>query len=170
MAETILSKLLKWPPKNRGYFFGVENSSHQLNYQSCLWIEPPTQEYCSHNYLGASTSTSLLDNYRVESKAFRLIDDQALTSNLDSLALQRKVVSPSLFDIVPPRMKPPQATRQATSLLEQSFALSNSRIGRFGDYFFLSVSWIWIYLPSTVFRNYHNLSLFKKQVCHHLTG
>ena len=140
----------------------------------------PSLEYCSHIW-GASSYTSLLD--RVESKAFRLINDPTLTSTLDSLTLRRKVASLSLFyryyhgrcsrelaECVPPPLGRPRGTRQATSSHEWSVALSNPHIGRFGDCFFPTVSRLWNSLPSSVFPNCYNLSLFKKQVCRHLRG
>ena len=54
----------------------------------------PCLEYCSHVW-GGSSSACILD--RVESKAFRLINNKDLTDPLDPLPLRRKVASLSLF-------------------------------------------------------------------------
>ena len=172
-------QIAKSASKKLGVLFRCKNffTSAQL-LQLYTGLIRPRLEYCSHIW-GASSSTSLLD--RVESKAFCLIDYPDLTLNLDSLALRRKVASLSLFyryyhgrcsselaACVPPPLGRPRATRQANTSHERSVALTNPRIGRYGDCFFPSVSRLWNSLPSTVFPDVYNLSLFKKQVCHHL--
>ena len=138
----------------------------------------PCLEYCSHIW-GSSPYTSLLD--RVESKTIRLIGDPSLTSTLDSLSLRRKVASLSLFycyylghcseelaACIPPPMARPRSTRQASFAHNYCVKLSNARINRFSDGFFLSTSHLWNSLPSSVFLASFNLPSFKRQVCHHL--
>ena len=90
----------------------------------------------------------LLD--RIESKAICLIGDPCLTSTLDPLSLRRKVASVSLFyryyfghcsdelaACIPPPMARPRSTRQATFAHNYCVELSNARINRFSDGFFL---------------------------------
>ena len=138
----------------------------------------PSLEYCSHIW-GGSSSVSLLD--RVESKAFRLINDSTLTSCLDSLSLRRKVASLSLFyryfnghcsmeltGCVPPPLLRPRTTRQSVSAHEFSVQLENNRIGRVSDCFFPTTSTLWNSLPSHVFPPSYDLPSFKRQVCRYL--
>ena len=82
-------------------------------------------EYCWHIW-GRSSSTYLLD--RVWSKAKRLIDSPTLSSSLDPLSLRHDVASLALFyryyhhhcsvelaGCMPPPLRRPRNTRQATS-------------------------------------------------------
>ena len=140
----------------------------------------PCLEYCSHIW-GASPYVALLD--RIESKAVRLINDPILTSSLDPLSLRRKVASLSLFyryyfqhcsaelkDRVPPPLRRPRDTRQATSSHRFSVEVCNPRIGRYGACFFPSTSKLWNSLPSSVFPDSFNLDSFKRRVCRFLRG
>ena len=133
----------------------------------------PCLEYCSHIW-GSSSCTSLLD--RVESKAIRLIGDPSLTSTLDPLSCRRKVAflslsyhcyfghcSDDLATFVPPPMARPRSTRQVSFAHDCCVELSNARINRFSDGFFLCTSCLWNTLLSSVFP-----ASFKRQVCHHL--
>ena len=126
----------------------------------------PCVEYCSHIW-GSSPYISLLD--RVESKALRLIGDPSLTLTLDPLSLCRKVASLSLFyryyfgncsdeldACIPPPMARPRSTRQAQFAHNYCVELSDARINRFSDGFFLSTSafgtlslLLYFQLPST---------------------
>merc|ERR1712002_881809 len=140
----------------------------------------PHMEYCSHIW-GGSPAVSLLD--RVESKAVRLINDPSHTSSLDSLSLRRKVASLSLFykyyfgrcslelaNSIPPPLERPRNTRQASNARRYSVSIANSRINTLNSCFFPSTSKLWNSLPESVFPDLYNLSLFKRQVYHHLRG
>ena len=174
-------QIAKSASKKLGILFRCKNyfTSTQL-LKLYVGLIRPRLEYCSHIW-GASSYTSLLD--RVESKAFRLINDPVLTSSLDSLSMRRKVASLSLFysyfhgccsrelaSCVPPPMRRPRSTRQATNAHLHSVEIVNSRIGRHSDCFFASVSRLWNSLPSSVFPLSYNLSLFKRQICRHFRG
>merc|ERR1712002_1034934 len=130
---------------------------------------------------GGSPAASLLE--RVESKAIRLINGPSLTSSLDSLSLRRKVASLSLFyryyfgrcsleltGCIPPRLERPRNTRQSANAHRYSVSIANSRVNSFDNCFFPSTSKLWNSLPESVFPNSYNLSLFKRQVYHHLRG
>ena len=140
----------------------------------------PCLEYCSHIW-GGSPSASILD--RIEAKAIRLINNQALTSSLDPLSLRRKVASLSLFyryyfgrcsaelrDRMPDPLPRPCYTRQAVTSHRYSVKLCNTRIGRYSDCFLPSTSRLWNSLPEAVFPEAYNLSIFKRWVCHFLRG
>ena len=155
---------------------------HYFNSQQLLKLYismiRPSLEYCSHIW-GSSSSVYLLD--RVESKAFRLINDPSLTSSLDSLSLSRKVSALSLFyryyhshcsselvRCVPRSLPRPRVTRQSSSAHEFSVHLENNRINRASDCFFPSTSILWNGLPSHVFPLSYNLPIFKRQVYKYL--
>ena len=134
----------------------------------------PCLEYSSHIW-GASPFTYLLD--RVESKAFRLINDPVLTSTLDPLSLRHKVACLSLFyryyfghcseelvGCMPSPLRRPRETRQTTSSHRYSVEVCNPRIDRYNDCFFHSTSLLWNSLPASVFPKSYNLSIFKRQV------
>jgi len=172
-------QIVKSASKKLGVLFRCKNffTSAQL-LKLYIGLVRPRLEYCSHIW-GGSPYTFLLD--RVESKAFRLIDDPTLTSSLDSLSLRRNVASLSLFyryfhghcseelaSCVPPPLRRPRSTRQATTSHRFSVDIANSRINRFSDCFFPTVSRLWNSLPSSVFPNSYNLSLFKRLICRHL--
>ena len=140
----------------------------------------PCMEYCSHIW-GGSPSASLLD--KVESKAVRLINDLNLTSSLDPLSLRRKVASLSLFyryyfghcsvellGCVPPPLRRPRNTRQASHSHRYSVEISNPRLNCCNDCFFPSTSKLWNSLPEAVFPVSYDLSSFKRKVYHHLRG
>ena len=155
-------------------------SSLQL-FKLYIGLIRPCMEYCSHIW-GSSHSVSLLD--RVESKAFRLINDPSLTSSMDPLSIRRKVASLSLFyryyfghcsselkDRVPGPIRRPRWTRQAAVSHRYSVDLgSNPRISRYSDCFFPSTSKLWNSLPEAVFPPSFNLPAFKRQVYHFLKG
>ena len=174
-----MSKIAKSASKKLGFLFRCK---HYFNSAQLLKLYTgfirPCLEYCSHIW-GSSPYTSLL--YKVESKAICLIGDPSLTSTLDPLSLRRKVTSLSLFyrynfghcseelaACIPPPMARPLSTRQASFVHSCCVELSNERINRFSDGFFPSTSRLWSSLPSSAFPASFNLSLFKRQVYHHL--
>ena len=138
-------------------------------------------EYCSHIW-GRSPSVSLLDD-KIESKAFRLINNPVLTSPLDPPSLRRKVASLSLFYryhygrcslefancVSPPLARPPN-TRQSSFTHRNSMTVANSRISGFDECFFSSTSKLRNFLLGSVFPDSFSLSTFKRQVFHHLRG
>ena len=171
-----ISNLAKSASQKLGILYKCKShfNSHQLLKLYVSMIRP-SLEYCSHIW-GSSPSISLLD--RVESKAFRLINDPSLTSSLDSLSLRRKVAALSLFyryyhshcsdelaGCVPGPLLRPRLTRQSTSAHGFSVQLENHRINRASDCFFPSTSILWNGLPSHVFPLSYDLSAFKRQVC-----
>jgi len=159
------------------YNFRKYFSSEQL-LQLYVGLIRPCMEYCSHIW-GGSPFTALLD--RVESKAFRLINDPNLTTSLDPLSLRRNVASLSLFyryffgrcsvelaDCVPLPLARPRVTRQASSSHNYCVEVVNARINRYNDCFFPSTSKLWNSLPASVFPNSYNIFSFKRNVCRHL--
>ena len=168
-------QISKSASKKLGVLFRCRNvfSSHQL-LKLYVCLIRPCLEYSSHIW-GASPYTYLLD--RIESKAFRLINDPVLTSALDPLSLRRKVASLSLFyryyfghcsdelvGCIPSPLRRPRGTRQAASSHRYCVEIGNPRIDRYGDCFFHSTSLLWNSLPASVFPNSYNLSIFKRQV------
>ena len=174
-----ISEIAKSASKKLGVLFRCRKyfSSEQL-LQLYVGLIRPCMEYCSHIW-GGSPFTALLD--RVESKAFRLINNPNLTSSLDPLSLRRNVSSLSLFyryffgrcsvelaGCVPPPLARPRNTRQASSSHNYCVEVVNARVNRYNDCFFPSTSKLWNSLPASVFPNSYNISSFKRNVCHHL--
>ena len=73
-----------------------------------------------------------------------------------------------LATCIPPSMSRPRSTRQASFAHSYCVELSNVRINRFSDGFFLSTSCLWNSLPSSVFLASVNLPSFKRQDYYHL--
>jgi hypothetical protein len=138
----------------------------------------PCMEYGCHVW-GGSPHTALLG--RVESKAFRLINESLLTASLQPLALRRNVASLSLFyryynghcsSEISQHMLPPlrraRNTRQASQSHPFSVQLPNARVNRYSQSYIYTTGQLWNTLPPSIFPPDYNLNIFKRNVSRHL--
>ena len=176
--RTHIEGMAKSASKKLGVLFRCRNffSSAEL-LQLYVGLIRPCMEYCSHVW-GGSPYVRLLDG--VERKAFRLINDADLTSNLDSLSLRRRVASLTIFykyyfgncsreikSIMPLPLLRPRNTRQASVSHTYCVRLEQARIDRYDQSFIPFTSRVWNSLPQSVFPDSFNISSFKRQVCRH---
>jgi hypothetical protein len=136
----------------------------------------PVLEYCSHIFAGApDNSLKILDG--IQRKAIRLIDDPALTSNLQSLGHRRAVGSLSLFyryyfglcsselqEIIPRPIIYRKTTRKATNLNPYLVSIDRCRTSSHATSFIPRTAVLWNKLPLDVFPLSRNLQQFKSRI------
>jgi hypothetical protein len=134
----------------------------------------PCIEYCSHIW-GGSTSVWILE--RVDRRARRLINDPAITDNMQSLQLRRDVAALSVFykmyygrcstelrSLVPPPARRIRHTRADDNAHPHSLELFNCRIERFKRSFIPRTTAVWNALPFDVFPDRFNTHQFKQRL------
>lgn len=123
----------------------------------------PSMEYCCHIWGGAPASVlHILD--RIQNKAIRLINEESLTTSLQSLSHRRTVSSLCLFyryfnrlcsdelaATVPPPYHYGRTTRLSSSSHPFCVSLHRHRCDSVANSFFPRTARIWNKLPSTVF-------------------
>ena len=140
----------------------------------------PSLEYCSHVWSSAPKHTlRLLDS--IQKRAIRLIGDQELTRNLESLEHRRTVGDLSLFyryyhgkcsadiaRLIPPKAIHTRNTRHTNTTHPYEVKLSTPRTTLFQNTFIWRTSSLWNALPEAVFPTEYNLQRFKVNVNRYL--
>ncbi len=139
----------------------------------------PTMEYCSHIWSAAPKHTLMLLN-TVQKRAIKLINDPALTRNLDGLEHRRSVGDLSLFyryyhgkcseelaRMIPPRVAPTRRTRQTDGNHEFTVKLEAPRTSLYQNSYLWRTASLWNKLPATVFPAGYNLNRFKTNIHRH---
>ena len=138
----------------------------------------PVMEYCSHVWAGApACHLHILDS--IQRKAIRLVDDDTLTHNLQSLSHRRAVGSLSLFyryyfglcsselcKIVPNPLTFRRRTRLASNKNPYLVSIDRCRTSSHASSFIPHTAVLWNKLPLTVFPLSHNLQQFKSNINH----
>ena len=136
----------------------------------------PILEYCSHVWSGAGPSAmALLD--RVQSKAIRFIDNEHLSSSLQSLHHRRCVSALSLFyryyfgkcsaelaSSVPLPLVFARVTRAESLCNPFRVTISRNRTSAHSTSFFPRTGDLWNQLPPNCFPTSYNLQLFKRNI------
>ena len=164
------SQKLGFLARARGFF----SSSHLLTiYKSLI---PPSLDYCSHVWVGASKPILCLVD-KVHSKAIRLINNPNITKALQPFSHRRLAGDLSIFyryfhghcsqeirDIIPVALRRFRTTRSSTHSHPFQVSLPNPRTLSHKSSFIPRTCNLWNVLPSSCFPESYNLPSFKSKI------